>query len=438
MMKKMTKTALSLWVAAMMLGAMPVFAEFDVNTAASSVVRVVGYDANGAGTGSAFVIAQDGGSTYLVTNRHVITDIIYDEYGEPAGVYDFRDNVYILLDDLNDVRLKASPIILSEDLLDGKDLAILRVDTGLSGREILPLAPVNSAKRGDNIHLLGFPGLVDDFFGDTPLPSTEEHVTIVPGHITNLSIEAEGTKYLQHNASSAGGVSGGPVIDANGSVIGVHAFTMTRAEGFKGAVHIDYIIEQCERLSIPYVPAGSVPAGSIPPDDGNTQAPGSTAPPAKASLSDYWWIFLIVGIVVVVGGGAAALVVFSQKGKPAPVSAPVSGAAPAQQPPVSAGPPRLICSKGHFAGTAFPVNGILSMGRDPRHCQIVFPNDTQGISSLHCELRYENGAVTLTDRNSSYGTFLADGTKLTPGTPYPLSPRGSFYLASRDNLFEIE
>jgi hypothetical protein len=61
-----------------------------------------------------------------------------------------------------------------------------------------------------------------------------------------------------------------------------------------------------------------------------------------------------------------------------------------------------------------------------------------GVSNIHCELKVVNGMIMLTDKNSSSGTFLSDGTRLTPETPYTLTRRGGFYLASRENLFEIE
>jgi hypothetical protein len=340
-------------------------------------VRVLGFDPNiGHGTGSAFVIAQDGGSTYLVTNRHVITGFLYgydvDGNFGIVGAYDTRNDTYIVLDDANDIRLPASVILLSEDLFDGMDLAILRVDTGLSNRRVLPLAPTATAQRGDSIYMLGFPGLVDGFFGgDVIYPSTEEHVTIAPGHITNLSIEDGGTKYLQHSAPTAGGASGGPVITEDGAVIGVHAFTMTQAEGYKGAVHIDYIIEQCERLNIPYVPFESANQTDEQ-EDGNF-------------FAEYWWIFALVGGVIII---AIVLVKFSSSSKkntsPLGYAAPAQHAAPAA--PAAAAQATLMCSKGHLAGNSFPIRGVIAIGRDPARCQVVYPADTKGISHFIVKL----------------------------------------------------
>jgi len=127
---------------------------------------------------------------------------------------------------------------------------------------------------------------------------------------------------------------------------------------------------------------------------------------------------------------------------PAPVPAMAPTPIPATQPlhtPVAQGAgASLICTKGRFAGTAFPINGSLSIGRDPLRCQIVFPNDTKGISSLHCEVRWQAGGVMLTDRGSSYGTFLTGGPRLNPGESVSLKSGDGFYLADRENIFEIE
>ena len=94
---------------------------------------------------------------------------------------------------------------------------------------------------------------------------------------------------------------------------------------------------------------------------------------------------------------------------------------------------------GMYTGSVFTAqDGKLVFGRDVRRVNIVFPPSTPGISSVHCEISYRNGLIYLTDKNSSHGTFLEDGTRLTPEQPYPLPRRSGFYLASRENMFEIE
>jgi hypothetical protein len=115
-----------------------------------------------------------------------------------------------------------------------------------------------------------------------------------------------------------------------------------------------------------------------------------------------------------------------------------TGAGPAQ--PYAMLPPlSLRCLAGMYSGNVFPSpHGRLVIGRDSRLANIVYPPDMRDISSVHCEVRLENGMYLLIDRNSTNGTFLADGTRLMPEQPYQINRRSEFYLATRENMFEIE
>jgi S1-C subfamily serine protease len=409
----------------LLLPAVAACSSFDVNTVADSVVRVA-FIVNDDwwGFGSAFVIGHSGGSTYLVTNRHVIMD-----QGRTIPFEAQRDYMYVVLDDMSDVRLKISQIIVlsmdvdwSENIDDGMDLAFLRVDTGLSDRRALPLSTAETVQRGDRVFAAGFPAIADALFGDyVALPSKPENVTITSGIVTN-TVRTYGhadTRHLQIDAVINNGNSGGPLINERGAVIGVNTLGL---EGTNAAVYIDYIIEQCNRLGIPYRTASS-------------------------GILDYWWVGLI-GLLLI----AAAAVLLLTKNKPAPAAyagvavppvlqapqAPQAlpvGNMPQQAPNV---PTRLICTKGQFAGTTFPISGVLTIGRDPKACQIVFPGSTQGISSLHCEVRQSPFGVTLTDKGSSFGTFLlSGGRRLSANETVTLNPGDGFYLADQNNEFKV-
>jgi hypothetical protein len=43
----------------------------------------------------------------------------------------------------------------------------------------------------------------------------------------------------------------------------------------------------------------------------------------------------------------------------------------------------------------------------------------------------------LTDKGSSYGTFLLDGRKLNTNESVTLTRGGGFYLANRQNMFQL-
>jgi len=79
------------------------------------------------------------------------------------------------------------------------------------------------------------------------------------------------------------------------------------------------------------------------------------------------------------------------------------------------------------------------MGRDKVACAVVFPAGSQGISRLLCLAEYnaQTGMFIITDRNSSYGTFLSNGTRITINTPFALKNGGRFYLGTEANMFEV-
>ncbi|MDD6157637.1 MAG: FHA domain-containing protein [Lachnospiraceae bacterium] len=77
-------------------------------------------------------------------------------------------------------------------------------------------------------------------------------------------------------------------------------------------------------------------------------------------------------------------------------------------------------------------------GRNIRNCNMVFPEDARGISRIHCEVVPQKDGLLLKDLNSSYGTFLADGTRVREGSPVLLQKGDMFYLASREVLFKVK
>lgn len=114
-----------------------------------------------------------------------------------------------------------------------------------------------------------------------------------------------------------------------------------------------------------------------------------------------------------------------------PATMPASPAAPAA---VRLG---ITCLSGPFKGRTYTVggNGIL-IGRD-QDCAIRFTPDTPGISRHHCSLRWQQGTLVLTDLDSAYGTYMADGRRLPPQYPTRMATGSCFYLANSNNLFQI-
>lgn len=114
--------------------------------------------------------------------------------------------------------------------------------------------------------------------------------------------------------------------------------------------------------------------------------------------------------------------------------------APTQQLPVEEKPqPRvaLACIGGALQGMTFPISSRVVIGRDPKHCSIIYPKDAHGISSVHCAAEpTADGQIILTDLGSTYGTMVG-GQQLTAGKGVTLHPGDAFTLGGKENVFEV-
>lgn len=92
---------------------------------------------------------------------------------------------------------------------------------------------------------------------------------------------------------------------------------------------------------------------------------------------------------------------------------------------------------GMFEGKTFALTETIRFGRSPQN-QVVYLQNTKGISGEHCELSMENGRIILRDLGSTYGTFLGNGSKLNERVSYKVKEGDIFYLAESSQSFRIE
>lgn len=100
----------------------------------------------------------------------------------------------------------------------------------------------------------------------------------------------------------------------------------------------------------------------------------------------------------------------------------------------------LLCGvTGNYAGQIIPIDekGLI-IGRDPLSCNIII--SSEAISRMHCIVKYDlrQNCFTLTDTCSSNGTFLASGVRLGKGQAIILKSGERFFLAVKDNMFEVK
>ena len=184
------------------------------------------------------------------------------------------------------------------------------------------------------------------------------------------------------------------------------------------------------------------------PTDAPTAAP--TAAPTEAPAAESQTQTVLYVIIGVLAAAVVALVLTrgrKKDGKNQQEEAetqrfqqPEEKDAPTQQLPVEEKPQphvALACIGGALQGMTFPISSRVVIGRDPKHCSIIYPKDAHGISSVHCAAEpTADGQIILIDLGSTYGT-MAGGQQLTAGKGVTLHPGDAFTLGGKENVFEV-
>lgn len=194
------------------------------------------------------------------------------------------------------------------------------------------------------------------------------------------------------------------------------------------------------------VPAGAATdAPNNPTTDAPTAAP--TAAPTESPAAESPTQTVLYVIIGVLAAAVVALVLTrgrkkdginqqeAAETKPLPPEVPDE---PTQQ-VVEASKARvaLACIGGALQGMTFPISSRVVIGRDPKHCSIIYPKDAKGISSVHCAAEpTADGQIILIDLGSTYGT-MAGGQQLTAGKGVTLRPGDAFTLGGSENRFTV-
>lgn len=407
-----------------------------------------------AGTGTAFGVGTVGEpATIFITNRHVVTaqnadgsltqsQRVYLMLGQNAltitqravevdgELYASEEYLPPLYDANTNQMVACTVLFCSEEY----DLAILQTAEPVEGRVALELADsASQATVSQQVYALGYPAVSDktstatgwvfsgNYLGDLPIytytqtyNSQVSDVTVTTGAVsrfTTMTAEDE-VNVIQHDAAIHGGNSGGPLVNADGVVVGINTYSGTAADSLNYAIYVDYAREALEELGISY-----------------NLTPSSPVLP------------LVIAAVIAAAVIAGAAVLILRKKKAAAPVPPVPDPVPVPPAPQPVLAPdsglRIQGESGTFAGRRFPLNGTVRIGRDPQLNQLAYPAQVKGISRTHCELTLVNGQVYLKDLGSSYGTFLAGGQRLAANQAVPLKPGDRFSLASSQETFVL-
>ena len=171
--------------------------DFDTESLYQSVFTIK----TGTALGSGFAIDK----THIITNAHVVQN------EKTVSVFSYRDE-----------RLSAE--VEKSDRQ--QDLAVLRLKDAI----VSPLEPasLNTVQNGDDIFTVGAPKSMA--------------YTLTKGIVSNRERSLYGTSFIQIDAAVNEGNSGGPLLNAQGQVIGVNTLKIIDSEGIALAIPIDRVI----------------------------------------------------------------------------------------------------------------------------------------------------------------------------------------------------
>lgn len=376
--------------------------------------------------GSGFFIGTSGEDPqYIVTNCHVIEDYVNADEG---GTYLYATGStyqgYPLIIGATSCELR---IYYSQDDYDiayvdcygdveKVDLAVLRIRNATDKRRALQIMTPTDDMVGDTVYTVGYPGNADNYFTGASQYGINDS-TVHQGSINRFVMNTGvGVERIAVDATIQHGNSGGPLVTEEGYVIGVNTNVWSTSP-FDEQIEADYyaisgteLVRFFDKNNIPYEMAGSSGSG--------------------ISIG----VIIAIAVIVIAVGVIVVLLVMNnkKKGQKAPK---------AQSSNTSAKKAVIRSMSVQHAGKAFPVGKApVIIGRNAGECVVVFKEGTPGVSGKHCSIYYssDTGVFTLTDLNSSYGTFLSNGMKLTENSPINLKPGDSFYVGDKANVIKVE
>ena len=123
-----------------------------------------------------------------------------------------------------------SPVVLATD--ERRDLAVLQVKA--VNTPMLDLGDSNALTVGESLVILGSPRGLEG--------------TVIAGILSSVRDIGDGYKVLQTDAAVNPGNSGGPVMNAEGVVVGVVTFQLRSSQGLNFAVLINYVRDLLNNL----------------------------------------------------------------------------------------------------------------------------------------------------------------------------------------------
>lgn len=472
--------------------------------------------------GSGAIINPDG---YIVTNAHVVEyvkmedsqviDMEYHEIGNDLSkllakqgynlsadiLYNFAKQFigYENFSKIAKVRLPGGELAdydiksYGAPIGEGKDVAVIKID-----KKNLPSILLGDSSKlalQENISAFGYPGAAD-----SALLSNESSlvVSINSGKISATDKKSyQGAPVLQVDVSVQHGSSGGPIVNSDGTLVGLITFTSENnsnsTPGFNFAVPVDTVKEfvnqagakneegQVNKL---YKEGLILYWGGYYKDalkdfeavqrlySGHSEIEKLISEcQQKSNDSKILWsnykqpalvidILLFITVIVLLGFTIRSFIISKKRKNSVTEEDSIktsigtydslnnTNTTSTQQRMIinkvdtnlENSKVQLVCIFGILKDTKYNVGSEpIIFGRDIGSCKVIFPSDYTQISRKHCILKYDEGKniFILKDLGSATGTFTKLNEKLNVNEEVTLHSGDTFYLGSNENLFEL-
>ena len=351
------------------------------------------------------------GTGFLINEMTVLTchhvayvgdDIIQlirdDEHVGPmvAGKTDkqIREKMAILVTVYSDSSVTA-------EVIDGvssqaSDFVALKLKTPLADYTALKIRDShdNPVESTESCYVLGFPYKMQYLKGDNKNKFAPENVEVTPGTVKQMDTNGDGIMNITMTGTISEGYSGGPLVDADGNVIGI-AYGSDDNQTF--ATASQEFAKVLKTIGIEYTTSDSAPAASDAETEEQTESaeavekevpkPVETTEPEKKTN---YIPFIIGGVAVVILGIIAAVLLAGRKKKNAPAAVGTTYAAggPAQVNPITGtgnpiGAAPVVPPVGGYAGGPTPDTSVLNQGANETTVLGQGAGETSVLSDAH-------------------------------------------------------
>ena len=385
------------------------------------------------GWGTGFFVGKTGEAPkYLITNYHVIDSFVSNGSGE---LITYQEGDMELIGRCK-IRIYFDSRDFSEgyvvDYNESKDIALLKLEEPTTKRKPLQLLAPTDSMVGQQVYAVGYPGLAENVFVEATTSWGEKDASVTGGTFSRMFTTAgTGRSNLQIDCVLRPGNSGGPLVNNDGAVIGINTERVTEGsvDSIFYAVNIEEVMPMLKQHDVTF--------------ELYTEPQEVVEIEPVIEEKDNTWLIVLVcaSAAVIVAVVVVVLVVRSKKKKAAVEKANAEQAAVAAA--AAATPMRLGYVRSQTAqhrGMRIAVQGQIMLGRNRAECALVFQDNTPGVSGRHCSVRFDpiTCDFILTDLQSTYGTYLENGQRLTAGVPYHLRSGDRFYLGEAANLLSVE